>query len=50
MGTIVDPVTSDSGVGELQNGVLYSSSSKGDKLIIDTDPGIGDFLSPLPDF
>lgn len=50
MGTIMKPVISGSGPVELENGVLYSSASKCEKLIIDTDPGIDDSMAILMAF
>jgi len=44
MGTIAESRTPDSGV---QDGVVCGFSPNGQKLIIDTDPGVGQLLSPL---
>ncbi|XP_057535080.1 uridine nucleosidase 1 [Amaranthus tricolor] len=48
MGTILE---TDSHVGEsISNGIIYDSSNKPEKLIIDTDPGIDDSMAILMAF
>ncbi|XP_010683768.2 uridine nucleosidase 1 [Beta vulgaris subsp. vulgaris] len=51
MGTIEESVMSDSHFGEsISNGIVYDSSFKREKLIIDTDPGIDDSMTILMAF
>uniref|UniRef100_A0A7C8YVL9 Inosine/uridine-preferring nucleoside hydrolase domain-containing protein n=1 Tax=Opuntia streptacantha TaxID=393608 RepID=A0A7C8YVL9_OPUST len=47
MGTIAESLTPDSGV---QDGVVCGSSPNGQKLIIDTDPGVDDSMTILMAF